>query len=517
MQNFRKGMIKKVVAGAGLAALIGVSAMAAVPMRHAEGFWAQAKDNPELKEIDYYVTQHWNGKETAGYINDNWVSTIGIYEGSGTTKINKESSGFFFGTTTYKSVVSATGKQIGEMSLEDHGTGEKMSATAIDYAGKDAMGQKFVIGGWNEQVERGSWGPFFTGVFDMTGVLIGYSGQKPTVIMPEKIPLIGSDNTVRVGFLDNNGNIKNVTESVSKRAWDGWLSWNQREGTNISTVKLDSTGKNAVPDQTYALSKRDWMLGGAFEKSEVKDAKGNTLYTVKAHYFDKFMRSLADGYKIFDKNGKLIAEIDIDDPDNVKQLGYRVLVDKNMDGKMDKSEEVGKVFFYSTEINLNPCTGSDSDSSDCDTKFDWTGEAWFKLAGKTPQEKLQNLKAVDNVFKLLQDIVPVDNDSATFNIEEYTDFLTMFLDRNTDGTLKSIHLANAATAADTADYKKALDEIVYSKLPTQKVEYKSSSVNATKPVTNSTKTVKPAAKASAPKTVAPKQPAKTNSTKATKK
>lgn len=492
MQNFKKGLIKKVAVGAGLAALIGASAMAVSPMKHAEGFWAQAKDNPELKNIDYYVSQHWNGKETAGYINDNWVSTIGIYEGGGSMKINKESSGFFFGKTSYSAVVSATGKQIGEMSLEDHGTGEKMSATAIDYASKDSPGQKLVVGGWNEQVERGSWGPFFTGVFDMTGVLIGYSGQKPVVAMPEKIPLIGSDNTVRVGFLDGNQNIKNVTESVSKRAWDGWLSWNQRDGTNISSVKLDSTGKNALPDQTYALSKRDWIFGGPFEKSEVKDAKGSTIYMVKAHYFkDKFLRSLADGYDILDKDGKMIVEIDIDDPDNVKQLGYRVLVDKNRDGKMDKSEEVGKVFFYSTEINLDPCTGGDHDSYDCDTKFDWTGEAWFKLAGKTKAEKIKSLKTVDNVFKLLQDIVPVDNDSATFNIEEYTDFLTLFLDRDSSGLLKPMNLANAATAADTADYKQALNELVYSKASSKKTEYKASvPVTQKQPVTNSTKVVK---------------------------
>ncbi len=394
-------------------------------------------DNPDRLGADYSVIQDWEGVETSGYINDHWNSEIQVHQSDASAQITMKGFGVIRGD--HDVVMAGSGAPIGTMKLSDRGRGETMSA----YNPNGTL-----IASWNEEVNREGFGPFFSGVFNMPGMLKGNIGGKDVVVMPESIPSIGRDYTVRIGIADENGVVTQGTESVAQRGFDGWFG-EARDSTAIQNVKMVNGEPNV--DKVLSSSKHDWFFRGGMwppEEIAVKDANGNVIYTVKGYYWDENPRSEWDGYNFFNAKGQKFAQIDVVDPDNVKQVGYKFLVDKDGDGSL---EEAATFYFNARQREI----GEDSNY------YMWAGELWAHLKGDTHEEKMANLQHADNVMKLLGDVIPEDNDGSMFNIEEYTDFLLLFTDTQENGLAKPERLANAATTVDTLDYEKALNELVY--------------------------------------------------------
>lgn len=430
MQKLNKGTIKKIAYGAAAVSLVGIGAFAISPIQHADGFvWAAARDNPDIKNSDYTIEQAWTGVESYGFKDDNWYSTVTLFRNN--AKLGPEGA-------------------IGEIRISDHGTGEVMIADAIDYDGP-VPGTKQVIADWREEVIGNSMGPFFSKTFQLAGTLKGHSGGKTQVYYLESIPPIGKDQFVKVGLADKDGNPSYFTEAHVKRFADGWLSPSQRDSTTMKASKIVD-GK-VVEERDISTSHRSWIFRNSLwwpEEVVVKDPKGNLLYTIKGKFADYKWRTFDDGYKVFDKDGKQFADIEVNDPDYAIQLGYTFSLDLNRDGKFD---ELGTFYYQNRDHPL----GEDSDASM------WIGQLWVKLKGNTEKEKIENMRKIDSVLNLFHDSVPVDNESAMFNIEEYSDFLMMFLDRQDNGLAKQERLANAATSADTHWYEQTLKELVYTK------------------------------------------------------
>lgn len=452
MQKFNTGTIKKIAYGAAAASLIGIGAFAINPIQHADGFvWSAVRDNPDIKNSDYTIEQSWTGVETWGFKDDNWYSKVTLFRNNG--KLGPEGA-------------------IGEISISDHGTGEVMIADAIDYGGP-VPGTKQVIADWREEVIGGtSVGPWFGKTFELAGTLKGHTGGKTQVYYIESIPPIGKDYFIKVGLADKDGKATDFTESHIKRFTDGWVS-NQRDSTTMKASKIVD-GKE-VEQRVISKSDRSWILRNSIwcpEEIVVKDPQGNLLYTIKGKFADYKWRTFDDGYKVYGKDGKQFADIEVNDPDYAIQLGYTFSLDLDRDGKFD---ELGTFYYQNRDHSM----GEGSDASM------WIGQLWVKLKGNTEKEKIENLRKIDSILNLFHDTVPMDNESAMFNIEEYSDFLMMFLDRQDNGLAKQERLANAATAADTHWYEQSLKELVHTK----------HSGNPPKPVdtkvpSNSTKIVK---------------------------
>lgn len=430
MQKPSGTSVAKWAAVGGLAALAIYGGSLAVRM-------VPAADNPGIHDADFYVVQDWKGRETANGAHDNFSSEIKIFGSSGQTKTYVEGFGFY--SNDYKSTTTAPSSPLGTMDIEDHGIGESMVAKNVNGT---------IVAAWQEQVQRGSLGPLFSGVFDMRGTLQGSIGGKTMVVMPENIPVIGDHYDVRVGTVDENGSMNHATESIGKRPFGGWMFGDQRDSTTIQSLKLVD-GQSAI-DNVFSISEHNWFLRDypwAPETSVVKDSEGNVLYSVEGVYWDQNPRTPFDGYNILGKDGKMIAKIDIVDPDNVRQLEYKFSVDNDGDGSL---EDVATFYFNAREREIGDDTGI----------YHWVGELWAKTPGSTADEKIDNLKRADAVMKLLHDTVPVDNDGDMFNIEEYMDFILLLKDTQENGFAKPERLANAATAVDTLDYEKALDMLV---------------------------------------------------------